>query len=144
MPRGRRLKCLPALAGANVALGVTLTTVSSLLAVATLPLIASTGFHLLLPDTQKIAGPIIAIAGQLVLLVPITLGMGARRQWPAWIAKHRSAPQAAGAAGTAALVAGVTMGQTGVSPELRPDDHDRVDCQRSSDVDGVDCRSVRL
>lgn len=89
---------------------------SSLLAVATLPLIASTGFHLLLPDTQKIAVPIIAIAGQLVLLllVPITLGMGARRQWPAWIAKHRSALQAAGAAGTAALVAGVTMGQTGL------------------------------
>jgi len=43
--------------------------------------------------------------------------MGARGRWPAWIARYRPALQAAGLAGTVALVAGLAWGEAG--PFLR-------------------------
>jgi len=115
-PAGAAANIYTYLAGANLALSVTLTAVSSLLAVATLPLIASTGLTLLLTDTQRVEVPILAVAEQLVLLLlmPITLGMGARGRWPGWIARNRRALQAAGLAATAALVVAVAWGEAGL------------------------------
>jgi len=115
-PPGAAANIYTYLAGANLALSVTLTAVSSLLAVATLPLIASTGLKLLLTDAQRVEVPILVVAEQLVLLllVPITLGMGARGRWPAWIARYRPVLQAAGLAATTALVVGVAWGESGL------------------------------
>ena len=112
-PAGAASNVYTYLAGANIALGVTLTAVSSVLAVGTLPLVASIGFRFLLADTQRVEVPIHVFAGQLALflLVPIALGMGARGRWPVWIAAHRPALQAASLAGTVALLASVAWGE---------------------------------
>ncbi|MEE8312086.1 MAG: bile acid:sodium symporter [Candidatus Binatia bacterium] len=77
------------LAGANVALSVTLTAVASLLAVVTLPVITAVGFDVLAggagPDGDLVV-PVLPMIGQLVVLVlvPIGLGMRVRARRAAW------------------------------------------------------------
>lgn len=75
---------LAALARANAALSVTLTAVASLLAVVTLPTIASFGMEIFLGEASDVEVPIASLIGQLVfmLLVPITLGMVTRARRP--------------------------------------------------------------
>jgi BASS family bile acid:Na+ symporter len=70
------------LARANVALSVTLTAVSSLLALVTMPLLMSAGFALFLDRHEVIEVPVgrMALKLAIMLVVPIAAGM-ALRQW---------------------------------------------------------------
>lgn len=88
------------LARADVALSVSLTAVSTLLAPFTLPLIADSGFQLiaanastpsaLAGDHAAISLPVISTMLQLLimLVIPIATGMWLRRRWPHWANAH--------------------------------------------------------
>jgi BASS family bile acid:Na+ symporter len=78
------------LAGANTALSVTLTAVSSLLAVVALPLVTATGFAWFVGEEGGVAVPVVPLIGQLVVLVvlPIALGMELRRRRPRLAERH--------------------------------------------------------
>ena len=80
------------LAGANTALSVTLTAVSSLLAVVALPLVTATGFAWFVGEEGGVAVPVLPLIGQLVVLVvlPIGLGMELRRRRPHVAERHAS------------------------------------------------------
>ena len=75
---------VPALARANVALSVTLTAVASMLAVVTLPTVASLGMRVFLGDEAAVELPVANLMGQLSLslLLPISLGMWLRTRQP--------------------------------------------------------------
>ena len=75
---------LTAVARANPALSVTLTAVASVLAVVTLPTVASFGMAFFLGTSSDVEVPVATLIGQLVfmLLVPITLGMWLRARRP--------------------------------------------------------------
>lgn len=71
------------LAGASVALSVTLTTLSSLLAVVTVPLIDWL-FSVTTGETLGIDAPLSLLAGQLLVMLalPVAVGMLLRHRWP--------------------------------------------------------------
>lgn len=73
------------LARANTALSVTLTAVSCLLSIVTIPALVATGFFFWLEDQPDIEVPVAALTIQLLALValPIFLGMAIRRWRPA-------------------------------------------------------------
>lgn len=75
---------MAAVARADVALSVTLTAVSSLLAVVTLPIIAALGIAMLIGDSMEVEVPVVAMVRQLViyLAIPIALGMWVRARRP--------------------------------------------------------------
>ncbi len=64
------------LAGANVALSVTLTAVASLFAVLTLPLVTATGFAWFVGSQGAVEVPVVAMIGQLALFVLLPIGLG--------------------------------------------------------------------
>ena len=72
------------LAGANTALSVTLTAVSSLLAALTLPVATALGFARLIGTEGAVEVPVLAMIGQLagLILLPIGLGMLLRAKRP--------------------------------------------------------------
>ncbi len=72
------------LAGANVALSVTLTAMGSLLAVFSIPILLSLGFDFLLGETMEISMPVLPMMSQLAgfVLVPIATGMWVRQRRP--------------------------------------------------------------
>jgi len=74
-----------ALARANVALSVTLTAVSSLLAALTMPMISSVGMQVFLGDARPVSVPVAGLMWRLCLslVVPIGLGMWLRAARPA-------------------------------------------------------------
>lgn len=78
------------LARANVALSVTLTAVTTVLAFVTLPVLTALGFKLLLGQQDAIPIPISSMISQLfvVLLLPIAAGMWMRHRWTAWVRRH--------------------------------------------------------
>jgi BASS family bile acid:Na+ symporter len=93
------------LARASTALSVTLTGISCLLAVVTMPLVARV-FELVLGRPFGFAIPVATLLGQLVLmlLTPIALGMALRRLAPAFAARHERVLRAAAMIGLALLV----------------------------------------
>jgi BASS family bile acid:Na+ symporter len=104
------------LARANVALAVTLTAISSVLALATTPLLAALGFELLLGPTSAIHFPlakgILQIAIGLVL--PIAVGMSIRHLAPEWTRRHHTTWMRLSLVVLAALVIYVLVDQAGV------------------------------
>lgn len=72
------------LSGDNVALSVTLTAVSTVLAFASLPLLTALGFQLLLGEQESPPLPVGFMAAQLlvILLLPTLAGMWIRYRWP--------------------------------------------------------------
>ncbi len=72
------------LAGANTALSVTLTAVSSLLAALTLPVVTAFGFARVVGAEGTVEVPVLAMIGQLagLILLPIALGMALRARRP--------------------------------------------------------------
>ena len=78
------------LARANVALSVTLTAVTTVLAFVTLPVLTALGFKLLLGQQEAIPVPISDMMRQLfvVLLLPTAAGMWMRHRWTAWVRRH--------------------------------------------------------
>ena len=81
---------LTAVARGNVALSVTLTAVSSVLAVATIPGLTALSMRAFLGDAAEVRVPFFEIAGQLVLylLVPILAGMRLRAWRPDSAARY--------------------------------------------------------
>ena len=77
---------LVALGRANVALSVSLTAFSSVLAVLTLPAFASLGVRFFLDDAGAVEVPVLSLVAQLVfvLALPITGGMTLRAWRPHW------------------------------------------------------------
>lgn len=75
---------LAALARANIALSVTLTAFSSVLAVVSLPVVSSVGMRVFLGDAAVVDVPVGPLIGQLALtlLLPIGLGMWLRQRRP--------------------------------------------------------------
>jgi len=80
------------LARADVALSVTLTAVSSALAVISTPLIAGWGFRLLLEENAGFALPAGEVAEQVLygLLLPVTFGMLVRHYAPDFVKRNRT------------------------------------------------------
>lgn len=78
------------MARANVALSVTLTAVSTMMAFITLPLVATAGFWLLLEETERIHVPVGLMISQLflLLLLPTAAGMWVRYLWPQWVVRR--------------------------------------------------------
>jgi len=78
------------MARANVALSITLTAVSTIVAFITLPLIATAGFWLLLEEGERINVPVALMITQLflLLLLPTATGMWVRQRWPQWVARQ--------------------------------------------------------
>lgn len=80
------------LARADIALSVTLTAVSSVLAVASTPLVAALGFKLLLEQDAGFALSAGDVAQQVVtgLLLPVSAGMILRHYAPGFVARNRT------------------------------------------------------
>jgi BASS family bile acid:Na+ symporter len=104
------------LARANVALAVTLTAISSLLALFTAPLIAAVSFQLLLVQTATIHLPVGKTMQQVMigLVLPIVAGMAIRHIVPGWTARNRIALTRLSLAALAILVAYVLFDQAAV------------------------------
>jgi BASS family bile acid:Na+ symporter len=75
----------------NVALSVTLTAVSTLLALGTMPALTAAGLALFLQESQTVAAPVGRMIGQLVLmmLLPLASGMTLRAWRPDLVAAAR-------------------------------------------------------
>jgi BASS family bile acid:Na+ symporter len=80
------------LARADVALSVTLTAVSSALAVVTTPIVAGLGFNLLLSQDTAFALPVLKVAQQVLmgLLLPVSAGMLVRHYAPGFVERNRT------------------------------------------------------
>jgi BASS family bile acid:Na+ symporter len=94
------------LARANVALSVTLTAISSLLAVVTMPLLTGVGMALFVDPSLELEVPVARIAGQLLLmlLMPVGCGMLLRHYLPLWVVRHGGLLRAASLGALALLV----------------------------------------
>ena len=79
------------LARADIALSVTLTAVSSALAVASTPLVAALGFGLLLEQGEGFVLPVGKVVQQVVtgLLLPVSAGMLVRHYAPGFVERNR-------------------------------------------------------
>jgi BASS family bile acid:Na+ symporter len=79
------------LARAHVALSVTLTAVSSLAAMAAMPVLCSAGFALFAGPQRSVEAPVGTMAAQLVIMLflPVAAGMTLRRLRPALVTVHR-------------------------------------------------------
>lgn len=78
------------LARANVALSVTLTALSTLVAIFILPLITTLGFGVFLADQDRIQVPVMLMVSQLflLLLLPVASGMLVRYRWPQMVVRR--------------------------------------------------------
>jgi BASS family bile acid:Na+ symporter len=94
------------LARANTALSVALTAFSSLLAIATIPVITG-GYGVILGHAPGFALPIPTLLTQLLVMavIPVILGAWVRDRWPETERRHGRTLRALSAAGVAAIVA---------------------------------------
>jgi BASS family bile acid:Na+ symporter len=113
-PAGSMASLYNHLAGARVALSVTLTAVSCLAAVLTMPALM-VGFQALLGEATTFAVPVLPVIGQLLLtlILPTLAGMGVRRRWPAATERHRRGLFALSVGSIAALVGFVLAQEAG-------------------------------
>ena len=97
------------LARAATALSVTLTALSCLFAVATVPLLTRV-FETVLGRTLgfDVAPGVLLVQLAFMLALPVGVGMGIRRRWPGFAASHRPAIQRLGFAALGLLVVFVT------------------------------------
>ncbi|MGH0030834.1 MAG: bile acid:sodium symporter family protein [Myxococcota bacterium] len=79
-----------ALAGANVALSVSLTAFASVLAVVTLPTLSALFIGVFLDDAAHLSVPVVPLVRQLALslLLPILFGMWVRQRWPGFAMRN--------------------------------------------------------
>ena len=113
-PAGSMANLYGHLARANVALSVSLTAVSCLAAIVTMPAVMM-GFRAYLGETATFVVPIPAIVGQLLLtlVLPILTGMAIRRGWPATTERHRRGLFVLGLGALAALLGLVIAQEAG-------------------------------
>ena len=102
------------LARASPALSVTLTGMSCLGAIVTIPL-ASRGLELLLDETLAFSAPTPVLVQQLVALlaVPVAIGMWIRHRWPAFASRYRPTVQRVAFGGVGVLVTFVVIDDPG-------------------------------
>lgn len=107
------------LARANVALSVTLTAISGVLAIVTMPLLVGAGTALFVDPALEVEAPVGRIAAQLVLmlLVPVAAGMALRRYCRRRIARLGGVLRAASLAALGLLVLFILADQ---HPALAP------------------------
>lgn len=101
------------LARANLALSVTLTALSTLLALISMPLLTAAGIALLLDRQGAIPVPVARMVGQvaLLLLLPLGLGMGLRHGWPGLVHQGRRWLRRLSGLGLAMLVGAILYAQ---------------------------------
>jgi BASS family bile acid:Na+ symporter len=101
------------LARADVALSVTLTAVSTVLAFASLPVLTAVGFKLFAGQADPVHVPVGHMIAQLflVLLVPTAAGMWIRRRWTGFVKCKGALLRRISLGGLAALVAFVIQDQ---------------------------------
>lgn len=97
----------------NVALSVTLTALSTLLALGTMPALTAAGLALFLEASHPVPAPVGRMVGQLALmmLLPLGLGMGLRAWRPDWVATARTPLRSLSLAALGCLVALVLVDQ---------------------------------
>lgn len=104
------------LAGANIALSVTLTAMTSVLSVVTLPTLAALGMRFFLGDGVHVEVPVGRLIVQLaaVLLIPISLGMWVRARFPSFALRHGRRLQRGALVAIALLIAvAIAFGEEG-------------------------------
>jgi len=86
------------IARADIALSVTLTSISAAASVVALPLISAAGFILLLDEAERVRAPILPMTIQLIvnLLIPVLGGMWLRARFPEFVSRHRLAARRLG------------------------------------------------
>jgi len=101
------------LARANLALSVTLTALSTLLALVSMPLLTAAGIALFLNQQDAIPVPVARMVGQLalMLLLPLALGMALRQGWPEWVHQGRRWLRRLSLLGLAVLVGAILYAQ---------------------------------
>lgn len=101
------------LAGANVALSVTLTAVSSFIALATMPTLTVFGFHWFLDQPEIVEIPVARMAGQLaiMLVLPVVVGMLLRKSFRAVVERHARGIRRLSLAALAVLVCAILFDQ---------------------------------
>jgi len=112
-PSGALSNVYTYLARANLALSVTLTAVSSLLALASMPLLTTAGFALFLDKSHSIDVPVARMIVQLLLLLllPVTLGMGLRHWRRKFTDRHGLALRSLSICALTALVVSIIYTQ---------------------------------
>jgi BASS family bile acid:Na+ symporter len=112
-PSGSLSNVYTYLARANVALSVTLTAVSSLLALGSMPLLTAVGFSLFLDQHDAIDVPLARMILQLLLLlvVPVALGMSLRHWRIAFVERHGQALRRLSMCALTALVVSIIYNQ---------------------------------
>lgn len=112
-PAGSLANFYTYLAGANTALAVTLTAISSLVSVITLPIVAKAGFALLLSHDADVQVPVFAMMGQLVFLmvVPVGVGMLVRARRGEWVAAWNGVLRGASLGAVALLAVYIAVSQ---------------------------------
>jgi len=103
------------IARADIALSVTLTSISAAAAVVALPLISAAGFILLLDEAARVNAPILPMAIQLTvnLLIPVLAGMWLRARFPEFVSRHRLAARRLGDVSLVTTVAILLLGLGG-------------------------------
>lgn len=102
---------LAAVARADIALSVTLTAVTSVLSVVTLPVVTAISLQVILESSAAIDVPVWPLIEQLsvALLLPIGLGMTVRARFPDFVFRHRRSLHRAGGAIIGLLLAGLVF-----------------------------------
>jgi len=109
------------LAGANTALSVTLTASASILAIVTMPTILALGLAGMASENAGESVPVVALIGQLVVLVlvPIAIGMRIRARRPELAAKHaRRLRRIVLAAVAVVIVLGMSSDRAGMGSDV--------------------------
>lgn len=85
-PGGITSNLLSTLAGGSAALSVSMTAITSLLSIVTVPLILGLSQHLFLGDSQAVSMPIGRVMGSILMVtgLPIALGMALQKWKPTW------------------------------------------------------------
>lgn len=112
-PGGITSNLLAVLAGGNAALSVSMTALSSLAGILTVPLILGLSQALLLGDSQAVGLPLEKVFGGVFVVtgVPIALGMGLNHRWPRLAEVIRPTARHLATAIFAVIVVGAFVGQ---------------------------------
>jgi len=111
------------LAAANVALSVTLTAVTTVAAMLTMPLLCSAGFSLFMMPQDVVSAPVLAMAMQLLLMLvlPIAVGMLLRRWQPRTVHRQKRALRRLSLLALSALIALILYDQRELLRAASPD-----------------------